>query len=368
MNLDTAAGKANVSTEKLEEWERGASQPTIRQAELLAKAYHRPFALLFLPDPPTDFLPLQDFRRKTAHPLGTASIFIIREIQQKQAWAHEFYEESGEKPLPFVGRFSLHDHPRVVAENMLAELGIDPSSYRTDNPIREWIERAEAKGIFISRTSFINSSLKLDSDEMQGFVIADPLAPFVFLNTDDWNAPQLFTLVHELAHIWISQSGISNEIQPDTSVRDQLNPVELFCNEVASQALMPASVMDKLYNDSFLSAEATYAAARQFGVSSFAFLVRALDLQKITLSQYRQLKKHADQAFHAYMTKEEEKKLKMKAKEDGPSAYMLRTIRNGYLFTRFVMDAFRGGFIEPTQASSLLNTSINKFSKLEAYV
>src|ERR1700712_343124 len=83
MSVEMAAAKAHVTPEKLNEWEEGVTQPTIKQAETLAKAYRRPFALFFLPEIPRDFQPLQDFRNKNAKALTTSSIFIIREIQQK---------------------------------------------------------------------------------------------------------------------------------------------------------------------------------------------------------------------------------------------------------------------------------------------
>lgn len=121
-------------------------------------------------------------------------------------------------------------------------MNIVPANYKTENPIKEWIDAAETNGIFVSRTSFIHSRLKLDSDELQGFAIADPYAPFVFVNSDDWNAPQLFTLVHELAHIWIAETGISNDIEPDLKNKDKFHPVEIFCNEVAANALMPKEI------------------------------------------------------------------------------------------------------------------------------
>src|ERR1700722_11070425 len=101
LSIEAAAAKVAVSTEKLAEWEGGQDQPTIRQAEMLAKFYRRPFALLFLPSVPRDFQPLQDFRRPSAQQLGTASIFIIREIQQKQSWLRDVYEDSGDSALPF---------------------------------------------------------------------------------------------------------------------------------------------------------------------------------------------------------------------------------------------------------------------------
>ena len=163
MTLETAASKVSVSPEKLMAWEEGTSQPTIKKAETLAKAYRRPFALFFLPDVPRDFQPLQDFRRKNSKELGTASIFILREIRQKQAWISELYLENDESPLEFVGKYSVNSNPEIVAKNILETLQINPLSYISDNPIKEWIDKAEAKGIFISRTSFIHSRLKLDS-------------------------------------------------------------------------------------------------------------------------------------------------------------------------------------------------------------
>jgi transcriptional regulator with XRE-family HTH domain len=83
----------------LKEWEDGTSQPTIRQAQILAKAYKRPFALFFLPEVPRDFQPLQDFRKSGSKELTTSSVFIIREIQQKQAWISDVYSEDNEEKL-----------------------------------------------------------------------------------------------------------------------------------------------------------------------------------------------------------------------------------------------------------------------------
>jgi Zn-dependent peptidase ImmA (M78 family)/transcriptional regulator with XRE-family HTH domain len=368
MSEKAGADKVPVPVEKLKEWEEGISQPTIKQAQKLAKAYRRPFALFFLPEVPRDFQYLQDFRRKTATPLGTASIFIIREIQQKQAWIRDVFEETNETKLPFVGRFSFRSDPIKVAHDILDTLNINPSKYSTDTPIKEWIDKAESKGIFISRTSFIHSRLKLDSREIQGFSIADPYAPFIFVNSEDWNAPQLFTLIHELAHIWIAESGISNEIEPEVKDRDKLHPVELFSNEVAANVLMPLELMQDLNAAVFNSGREVFKASKVLGVSSFAFLYRALTLKKITLDRYRRLKEEAEIDFHAFLQYEEKKKAKMKEQKGGPNPYLLRLNKNSRLFTQIVLDAFRGGSIEPTQASSLLNTQINNFPKLEAQI
>jgi len=368
MSEEVACAKVSVSIEKLKEWENGDSLPTIRQAQTLAKAYKRPFALLFLPEIPRDFQPLQDFRKSGSKPFNTSSIFIIRETQQKQSWIKDLYEENKEKKLSFVGKFNIKDNPEVVAKDILKTLDINPANYQSDNPIKVWIEKAESKGIFISRTSFIHSRLKLDSEELQGFAISDEFAPFVFINSDDWNAPQLFTLVHELVHIWIAESGISNEIEQNVKDKDKYHPVELFCNEVAANALIPKEIINNLDNVIFKNSKEIFKSAKNLGVSSFAFLVRAYNLNLINNATYQSLKKDAEYEFGEFLKREAEKKAKQKDKENkgGPNYFLLQLNRNSRLFTQTVLDTFRGGGIEPSLASNLLNVQINKFQKLEA--
>jgi Zn-dependent peptidase ImmA (M78 family)/DNA-binding XRE family transcriptional regulator len=368
MSEETAAAKVSVAADKLKEWENGTSQPTIRQAQTLAKAYKRPFALFFLPEIPRDFQPLQDFRKSGSKLLTTSSIFIIREIQQKQAWISDAYADNDEIKLPFVGRFTINDNPQTVAQDILKTLDIHPAHYKSENPIREWIDAAETNGIFVSRTSFIHSRLKLDSEELQGFAISDSYAPFVFVNSDDWNAPQLFTLLHEIAHIWIAQTGISNDIEPEIKNKDKFHPVELFCNEVAANALMPKDIVLNFGTLIYQNSKEVLKAAKLLGVSSFALIVRALNLGLISIPVYQKLKKQADIDFAEYLKREAEKKAKQKEKENpgGPNYFLLQLNRNSRLFTQTVLDAFHGGSIEPTLASNLLNVQINKFQKLEA--
>ena len=372
MSEEIAAAKVSVTVAKLVEWESGDSQPTIRQAQILAKSYKRPFALFFLPDIPRDFQPLQDFRKNGSKELTTSSIFIIREIQQKQAWISDVYVEDNEEKLAFFGRFTINDRPAVVAKDILRTLNIAPSNYKTENPIKEWIDAAETNGIFVSRTSFIHSRLKLDSDELQGFAIADPYAPFVFVNSDDWNAPQLFTLVHEVAHIWIAETGISNDIEPDLKNKDKFHPVEIFCNEVAANALMPKEIILSFDISIYENAQDVFKVAKTLGVSSFAFLVRALNLDLISVQKYQKLKKEAEIEYQAFLKREAEKKaaLKLRQKENpgGPNPYLLRLNKNSRLFTQVVLDALRSGYVQPTQASFLLGTPANYFHKLEAQI
>ncbi|NVK09565.1 MAG: ImmA/IrrE family metallo-endopeptidase [Tenacibaculum sp.] len=366
ISVDDAAKKVSVSPERYLTWEKGNDFPTIRQAQILAKSFRRPFSLFFLPEIPKDFHPLQDYRRDDAKELDTASLFIIRDVQEKQSWISELFEEIGEDKLPFVGKFSINDNPEAVAKDILDVLKINPNNYQK-TPISEWIDKAEMAGIFISRASYLHSHLVLDRDLIQGFAIANEYAPFVFINSKNWNAPQLFTLVHELAHIWIAKSGISNEIDIDYTdkPKSKFHPVELFCNQVAANALMPREIVTQLGADTFESSKMIFKQAKELGISSFALLVRALNLNLISQSQYKILKNEAQNEFEIFLEKERLKKEKQKERKSGPDAYLLRLNKNSKLFTRIVMDSFKNGSLSPSIASNLLNTQINKFQKFE---
>lgn len=364
MSKEVAASKVKVDSATIQEWEEGNDYPTIRQAQELAKLYRRPFALFFLPDIPKDFQPLQDFRSSDAKPLSSASVFIIREIQQKHAWISEINQENNEPPVKFIGRFSINDEPQKVSDDILKTLKINPLNYTRDNPILEWAEKAEEAGIFVSRTSFIHSRLKIDSEELKGFAIADPHAPFIFINSDDWGTAQLFTLVHEIAHLWIAKSGISSDIELVENHRGKLHPIELFCNEVAANVLIPKKFLSTLDQATFNSSKEIYSVSKKLGISAFAFLVRIYNLKLITAEQYRHLKSEANKAYEIYLEQEEKKKLRQKEKEGGPNFYLLQINKNSKLFTKTVLDAFNEGSIEPTYASSLLNVKVNKFPKL----
>ena len=176
----------------------------------------------------------------------------------------------------------------------------------------------------------------------------------------------MFTLVHELAHIWIAESGISNGIAPELTHKDKLHPVELFCNEVAANALMPEYLMNDLDKNTFDSGDNIFKAAKKIGISSFALLMRAFNTGLISQEKYRRLKREADIEFRVFLSKEAEKKANQEKKKGGPNPYLLSLNKNSRLFTQIVIDAFRGGNIEPTLASTLLNTQVNNFPKFEA--
>ncbi|HPJ13181.1 MAG TPA: XRE family transcriptional regulator [Caldisericia bacterium] len=365
MSIETVANKINVSETKIETWEKGEACPTVKQAQRLAKMYRRPFALFFFPDLPKDFHPLRDFRRKTSIPIQTGSVFIIREIQQKQAWMRVNLIEDKKVPLPFVGKFTIQDKPFVVAKHMIDTLEAEPNRIvKNQLPLNHWIDKVQKIGINVSRSSFIHSNLLIDPEELQGFAIVDPYAPFIFINSKDWESAQLFTLVHELAHIWIGESGISNEINCSKEEKTRLNmdPVELFCSEVSANVLMPEDFMRSITISSSDKVRDICRVSKNLGLSCFALLYRLKNLGMISKEDYFNIKSEFDERFNDYV---EAQKIKTKKPKNTPLYYTMTVNKNGKLFIQTVLNAYRSGEIEVSQASYLLNVKANNLSKLE---
>ena len=101
-----------------------------------------------------DFHPLQDFRMSGSAPLSTSSLFIIREVQQKQSWIGEDLKDIGQPKLEFVGSFSTDDNPKIIAKSILETLNINPWQYLDGHPMKEWIDKSESKGIFCFTIEF----------------------------------------------------------------------------------------------------------------------------------------------------------------------------------------------------------------------
>lgn len=197
ITLDKAASTISrtCKPERIKEWESpdGKDRPSIKQAEKLARLYRRPVEVLYLPFIPKDFPSLKDFRRNKEEGMNTALIFMMREVQEKQEWLSKFLSKK-QKKLDFAGKYNIKSDPEAVAKDIRKTLGISGND-KYDKPLKYWIEKAEAKGIYIALSSNYHTRLKLDSDIFKAFVIADKFAPFIFLNSDDWDHGQLVTLI-----------------------------------------------------------------------------------------------------------------------------------------------------------------------------
>lgn len=365
--LEAASTKSKISIENLTAWESVEADafPTISQAEKLAKLYRRPLAVLYLPIIPKDFQTLSDFRSDGKGDYSTALVFMMREIQEKQQWLKDAMKDTGEEPLNFVGKFMSKSNAKAIAEDIRKMLDIHTNDFGKKTPLRYWIDKAESKRIFISLSSNIHSRLKLDSSEIKGFAIADQYAPFIFINSQDWDNAQLFTLVHELAHIWINASGVSNNIEINFRDKSNINPVELLCNEVAATALIPQNDVANLLKGQIINFNAISQVSKVFGVSNLTMINRLYGLNEIDFTRYEYFKTEANSQYQLYAKREEQKQ---ESSDGSPNFYILQARRNGKAFAKIVLDFYKGGYITGLEASNLLNVKINNFQKFENYV
>ena len=268
---------------KLPEWENGETRPTLKQVEAFARAVHVPFGYLFLAKPPEELVPIPDFRTFRGQPVTRPSPNLLDTIyicQERQSWYREFAWVTHQPGLGFVGSATVEMPPETVASRMREVLDLDLTARREcstwTEALRLFIRRADDAGVLVMVNGVVmsNTHRRLDPAEFRGFALSDPLAPLVFVNGADAEAAQMFTLAHELAHLWLGDSALSNiGVAPAPGFRCE----EVWCNAVAAELLVPlAELRTKLRHDEALPT-ALCRLTRGFKVSNLVVLRRLLD-------------------------------------------------------------------------------------------
>jgi len=272
---------------KLLEWESRTVQPTLKQLEEFARATHAPVGYLFLPEPPVENIPIPDFRTVDNAHIAHPSPDLLETIyicEQRQEWYRDFARAAGDAALPFAGSFTVQTAIGTAAATIRSVLQFDAERRRTlptwSEALREFIAQADELGILVMCSGIVGSNThrKLDPQEFRGFALADPLAPVIFINGADTRSAQMFTLAHELAHVWLGQSALSDvdaRYVPDQAV-------ERWCNSVAAELLVPIDTLRQEYRDSEDLAAETNRLARRFKVSTLVILRRIHDVGGLT--------------------------------------------------------------------------------------
>ena len=285
----------------LADWVREAAQPTLKQLEAFAKATYTPIGFLFLTEPPVEQIPIPDFRTPGNERIGHPSPDLLDTIyvcQQRQEWFRSYARSMGEQPLAFVGSARAQDDVVATAARMRSELRFDVDARRQmptwTDALRHFIEQADGLGVLVMCNGVVhnNNYRHLDPKEFRGFAMADDLAPLVFINGADTKAGQMFTLAHELAHIWLGQSAVSDS-QPVVLPDEQ---VERWCNKVAAEFLVPLEAMRHAYRPGGELLEETGRLARGFKVSTLVVLRRILDIGGLTQREFWE-------AYHAELAR-----------------------------------------------------------------
>ncbi len=289
--LQRAPANLTARFRQLGKWLSGEAQPTLRQLEAFARAVSVPLGYFFLDALPVESLPIPFFRtlpETTGQSPSPDLAETIRIMEQRQTWMREHLIERGAQPLPFVGSASAQDEPERVAGLMRQTLGMDvnwAAGQRTwTDALRALRTRAEAAGVLVVVNGVVgnNTRRRLSVDEFRGFVLVDEYAPLAFINGADGRAAQMFTLAHELAHVWLGKSAAFDlrALQP---AHDEM---EEACNRIAAEFLVPAAAFTEVWRSVNTDADRFQKVARHFKVSEVVAARRALDLKAISRDEF----------------------------------------------------------------------------------
>lgn len=277
---------------KLDQWLTGEVRPTLKQLESYAKAVYVPLGYLFLPEPPEETIPIPDLRTMGSRGVAQVSPNMLDTIylcQRRQAWYRDYCRTAGEDQCSFVGSVTLDRRVTDAVAVIRDELGFTMEARRScrtwEDALRQFIRLAEAAGVLVMVNGVVgnNNTRKLDPNEFRGFALVDEYAPLVFINGKDTKAAQIFTLAHELAHLWLGESALS-DVAPNTAPSHQ---IERWCNEVAAELLVP---MDDFIANLPASdpLDALGKLARHYKVSSLVIIRRIYDAGRISYPVYQQ--------------------------------------------------------------------------------
>jgi Zn-dependent peptidase ImmA (M78 family) len=271
---------------KIQEWIDGSKSPTLRQLENFSNKVHVPFGYLFLEQPPQESLDFPFFR-SGRNPSGKVSLNTYQAVQiieDRQDWLTDYLKDNGYDPLPFVGRFDKNTPYLEIVEDIRATLNLSEDwasgHHSWEDALNDLTIRIEDLGIIMTFNGHVgyNNRRPIDVEECRGFVLVDKYCPFLFVNSRDAKSAQMFTIIHELAHVWIGESaGFSN-----SHLTPADNDLEKLCDQVAAEFLVP----EHLLEEHFVNNQNINTLSKRFKVSPIVIGRRLWDLGYMSKEEF----------------------------------------------------------------------------------
>ena len=302
LELPEAANLIKVSQEKLEKWESGDEQPTIRQLKDIAKKYNLHITIFYLSEPPKGFPMLVDHRvlggSKSIDDQQSyrLKVNIIEAFQRRELLLY-LYELLDRSPQKVTLKIDSKDTHNIAAHKIKQFLEYDPEELpRTKNhnkTYKFWKKLVESKGILVCQTI---SRLPMDLETVRGFCIAQNPFPVIVINSKDSILGKIFTIFHELVHIGLGHSAIQNTNLGEVNKPD-LKEIEVFCNYVAGEVLVPKEELLRIINMETLE-EDLPEIRKHFQVSSEVIMRRLLIHDKISNTRYQKFRKEQQENYN----------------------------------------------------------------------
>lgn len=338
----------------VESWIKGEKNPTVKQLESFTHKVHVPFGYMFLPKPPNENISLPFFRtgKKNTNKVSLNVFHTIQIIQDRQNWLTEYLEELNFPDLDFVGKYSIKNNYIEIVNDIRNILKLELDWASKHNKWEEALDyltnKIEEAGIIVTYNGIVGSNTHrvIDVNECRGFVLVNNKAPFLFINSADAKAAQMFTIIHELAHVWLGKSaGFDN-----ANLLPADDPVEILCDKVAAELLVPEIYFLKKWETTqdfkYLS--------RIFKVSQIVIGRRALDLNLINLKYFMDFYNNYMDYFKANKDKQ----------SSGGDFYATTKKRISLRFAAFVNNAVKDNkllYRDAYRLTSMKGETYNKF-------
>lgn len=340
---------------EVESWTKGEKLPTVKQLEEFTHKVHVPFGYMFLPNPPEESIPMPFFR--TAQKTSTNKVSLnvyhtIQIIQNRQEWLTQYLKDLDFPVLDFVGRFDAYSNYKTIVNDIRGFLQLDmdwgAGLKNWEDALNFLTDKIEDAGIIVTFNGVVgtNNYRPIDVKECRGFVLVDRRAPFMFINATDAKAAQIFTLIHELAHVWLGESaGFDNQ-----NLLPANDPIEILCDKVAAELLVPESS----FHEKWKITQDYKVLSNIFKVSPIVIARRALDLGFINLD-------HFFDFYNDYMADFKRKKARQ-SQRPGGDFYATARKRVSVRFAAFVNNAVKENKLLYRDAYKLTNLKGNTYN------
>lgn len=363
LSVDDVARRLRVAPERLSNWESGTSKPTVKQLRRLGQVYGYPLAVFYLPEVPVGPQPVRDHRRIWGEKPESISSLLRREIDiadDRRVLALELLEIEGEAPPTFLLRASAEENPDAVADRFRRTLGIrldQQLAWRRDyEGFNAWRDAIEGKGALVLQMTDVAVA------EARGFSLSERPLPAVVANIKDTPRARSFTLIHELTHVALRESGVCT--------LDDAEQLEVFCNHVAGAVLVPADALraDPLVADHGTDPEwaetEIEGLARRYSVSREVVLRRLLILRRTTEPFYRRKRREYQDAYR----EAEERRREEKQKPRPIPRDLIAVARSGQLLSTLVLSSYEHGRITASDVADYFGVRIKHLAGIEKRV
>lgn len=361
--------------ERLVELESGTKIPSRTMLKNMSKLYRRPLLTFYLSDPPEKSSKGHDFRTlpDAIDPRDDLLVnTLVRDVMARQDLLRAALEEEDEAvTLPYVGSAKVENGVAKVADNIRRILDFHLTDFRNQTSAKEafaFLRRlVESAGVFVLLIGDLGSwHTEIDSTIFRGFALADPVTPFIIINTNDSYAAWSFTLIHELTHIWLGQTGISDKRAG--------NPIEKFCNDVASHLLLPVEELLQINIDKRTEVNEAARKIEKFSeprnVSRAMVAYKLFRLDRIESKTWRSLSIRYSREWADNRTRiREQRRLERENQtdSDGPNYHIVRKYRLGDRLLTLVNRMMITGTLSTAKAAKVLGVkpiSVYKLTSL----